>query len=199
MLLEPTCFRQKAMNGLDRDLCAPTRAIAVTATTNSPAVVEFCGSPSWAVNLPFYMKCALALIVGLALVWESAAWPTLIPLFTMMTVTLGIVVAIGFRAATTAQIRIVIDSVRMTMRYGILSRRVASVELYRVQNVECMSSWWERLMGFGTLVVESSDVNHPRWTLRGMPDVEALREWMNLAAIARRDAKGIREINMGRV
>jgi uncharacterized membrane protein YdbT with pleckstrin-like domain len=162
-------------------------------------VVEFCGSPSWAVNLPFYMKCALALIVGLALVWELAAWPTLIPLFTMMTVTLGIAVAIGFRAATTAQTRIVIDSVRMTMRYGILSRRVASVELYRVQNVECTSSWWERLMGFGTLVVESSDVNHPRWTLRGMPDVEALREWMNLAAIARRDAKGIREINMGRV
>jgi len=35
--------------------------------------------------------------------------------------------------------------------------------------------------------------------LRGMTDVEALREWMNLAAIARRDAKGIREVNMGRV
>ncbi|OTP68163.1 hypothetical protein PAMC26510_29690 [Caballeronia sordidicola] len=162
-------------------------------------MVEFQGSPSWAVNLPFYLKCALALIVGSVVVWESAAWPTLIPFFLLIAGTVGIAIAIGLRAATTAQTQIVIDSVRMTMRNGILSRRVASVEMYRVQNVECVSSWWERLMGVGTLVVESSDVNQPRWTLRGMPDVEVLREWMNLAAIARRDAKGIREVNIGRV
>jgi membrane protein YdbS with pleckstrin-like domain len=191
--------RLKLMNRFDTGCGTGVRAIAVPVGADDPTVVEFHGSPSWAVNLPFYLQCALALTVGLVLVWESAAWPTLIPLLALMVATLGIAVAIGLRAATTAQTHIVIDSVRMTMRYGILSRRVASVELYRVQNVECLISWWERLMGFGTLIVESSDVNHPRWTLRGMPDVEALREWMNLAAIARRDAKGIREVNMGRV
>jgi uncharacterized membrane protein YdbT with pleckstrin-like domain len=141
----------------------------------------------------------LALIIGLGIVWKSAAWPTLISFFILMAGTVGIAIAVGMRAASTAQTQIVIDSVRMTVRYGIVSRRVASVDMYRVQNVECVSSWWEQLMGFGTLIVESSDVNHPRWTLRGMPDVEALRESMNLAAIARRDAKGIREMNMGRV
>ncbi|WP_089166336.1 PH domain-containing protein [Caballeronia sordidicola] len=187
------------MKRTDHDFRPNVRAIAIPLSIDQPTVVEFHGSPSWAVNLPFYLKCALALIVGLVVVWESAAWPTLIPFFLLIAGAVGIAIAIGLRAATTAQTQIVIDSVRMTMRYGILSRRVASVEMYRVQNVECVSIWWERLMGFGTLVVESSDVNHPRWTLRGMPDVEALREWMNLAAIARRDAKGIREVNMGRV
>ncbi len=187
------------MKRTDHDLRSNVRAIAIPLSIDQPTVVEFLGSPNWAVNLPFYLKCALASIAGLAVVWKSAAWPTLIPFFLLIAGTVGIAIAIGLRAATTAQTQIVIDSVRMTMRYGILSRRVASVEMYRVQNVECVSSWWERLMGFGTLVVESSDVNHPRWTLRGMPDVEVLREWMNLAAIARRDAKGIREVNMGRV
>jgi membrane protein YdbS with pleckstrin-like domain len=187
------------MKRTDHDLRSNVRAIAIPLSIDQPTVVEFQGSPSWAVNLPFFLNCALALIVGLVVVWESAAWPTLIPFFLLIAETVGIAIAIGMRAATTAQTQIAIDSVRMTMRYGILSRRVASVEMYRVQNVECVSSWWERLMGFGTLVVESSDVNHPRWTLRGMPDVEALREWMNLAAIARRDAKGISEVNMGRV
>jgi membrane protein YdbS with pleckstrin-like domain len=187
------------MKRTDHDFRLNVHAIAIPLAIGQPTVVEFYGSPSWAVNLPFYLKCALALIVGVAVVWEFAAWPTLIPLFLLIAGTVGIAIAIGLRAATTAQTQIVIDSVRMTMRYGILSRRVASVEMYRVQNVECVSSWWKRLMGFGTLVVESSDGNHPRWTLRGMPDVEALREWMNLAAIARRDAKGIREVNMGRV
>jgi hypothetical protein len=187
------------MKRTDRDFCSNVLTNAIPLPIDQPTVVEFHGSPRWAVNLPFYLKCAFALIVGLAVVWESDAWPTLIPLLLLMAGTVGIAIAIGLRAATTAQTQIVIDSVRMTMRYGILSRRVASVEMYRVQNVECVSSWWERLMGFGTLVVESRDVNHPRWTLRGMPDVEALREWMNLAAIARRDTKGIREVNMGRV
>ncbi len=183
----------------DNDSASKVRAVANPSSTDQPIVVEFHGSPSWAINLPFYLKCALAVIVGLGIVWKSAAWPTLVPLFMLMAGTVAIAIAVGMRAASTARTQIVIDSVRMTMRYGILSRRVASVEMYRVQNVECVSSWWERLMGFGTLVVESSDVNHPRWTLRGMPDVEVLREWMNLAAIARRDAKGIREVNMGRV
>jgi Bacterial PH domain len=183
----------------DNDSASKVRAIANPSSTDQPIVVEFHGSPSWAINLPFYLKCALALIVGLGIVWKSAAWTTLVPLFTMIAGTVGIAIAVGMRAASTAQTQIVIDTVRMTMRYGIVSRRVASVELYRVQNVECVSRWWERLLGFGTLIVESSDVNHPRWTFRGIPDVEALREWINLAAIARRDARGIREVNMGRV
>jgi membrane protein YdbS with pleckstrin-like domain len=183
----------------DNDSASKVRAIANPSSTDQPIVVEFHGSPSWAINLPFYLKCALALIVGLGIVWRFAAWTTLVPLFMLMAGTVAIAIAVGMRAASTARTQIVIDSVRMTMRYGIVSRRVASVELYRVQNVECVSSWWERVLGFGTLIVESSDVNHPRWTLRGIPDVEALREWMNLAAIARRDAKGIREVNMGQV
>ena len=187
------------MKRTDHDFRSSVRAVAIPLSIDQPAVAEFHGSPSWAVNLPFYLKCALALIVALVAVGESAAWSTLIPFFLLIAGTVGIAIAIGLRAAITAQTQIVIDSVRMTMRYGVFSRRVASVEMYRVQNVECVSSWWERLMGFGTLVVESSDVNHPRWTLRGMPDVEVLREWMKLAAIARRDAKGIREVNMGRV
>lgn len=187
------------MNRFDDNFDSRSRTVAVPPTVEDPTVVEFHGSPTWAVNFPFYVQCALVLILGLVLVWELAAWSTLIPLFALMTGTIVMAVAICLRAATTAQTHIVIDSARMTMSYGILNRRVASVELYRVQNVECVSSWWERLIGFGTLIVESSDVNHPRWTLRGMPDVEALREWMNLAAIARRDAKGVREVNMGRV
>jgi membrane protein YdbS with pleckstrin-like domain len=187
------------INRTDNDFGNMACVFAGTASIDQPMVTEFQGPPCWAINLPFYVKCALALTVSSAIVWRFAAWPTLVPLFILMAGTVGIAIAVGMRAASTAQTQIVIDSVRMTMRYGILSRRVASVEMYRVQNVECVSSWWERLMGFGTLVVESSDVNHPRWTLRGIPDVEALREWMNLAAIARRDAKGIREVNMGRV
>ncbi len=45
------------------------RAVANPSSTDQPIVVEFHGSPSWAINLPFYLKCTLALIGGLGIVW----------------------------------------------------------------------------------------------------------------------------------
>ena len=59
--------------------------------------------------------------------------------------------------------------------------------------------WWLRPFGIGTVIALTSDSNNPHWRLPGMPDAEQLRDSLNLAAIALRDAKGIREVNMGRI
>ncbi len=161
--------------------------------------VVFLGSPNWAVNLPFFLKCGSVVVVATFAAFAALSVASPVPLVAAVVVLTAASGVAVLRVATTAYTEIMIDSVRLTYRTGILTRRVASVELYRVQNVECVSAWWERLLGFGTLVVESSDVNHPRWILCGMNNVEFLREWMNQAAIERRDVKGIREVNMGRV
>ena len=161
--------------------------------------VVFLGSPEWAVNLPFLLKCGCAAAVATCAAFGTLNLASPAPLVASLIALTAVCGMAALRVATTALTEIVIDSVRLTYRTGILTRRVASVEMYRVQNVECVSAWWERLLGFGTLIVESSDVNHPRWILRGMQNVEPLRQWMNQAAIERRDAKGIREVNMGRV
>ncbi|CAG9255259.1 hypothetical protein PCAR4_390089 [Paraburkholderia caribensis] len=49
------------------------------------------------------------------------------------------------------------------------------------------------------MIALTSDSNNPHWRLPGMRDAEQLRDSLNLAAIALRDAKGIREVNMGRI
>ncbi|MCP3707173.1 hypothetical protein M3I54_09300 [Paraburkholderia sp. CNPSo 3274] len=49
------------------------------------------------------------------------------------------------------------------------------------------------------MIVLTSDSNNPQWRLPGMRSAEQLRDELNIAAIALRDAKGIREVNMGRV
>jgi hypothetical protein len=59
--------------------------------------------------------------------------------------------------------------------------------------------WWQRPFGIGTVLVLTSDSNNPQWRLPGMRDAEHLRSELNRAAIALRDAKGIREVNMGRI
>jgi hypothetical protein len=49
------------------------------------------------------------------------------------------------------------------------------------------------------VIVLTKDSNNPQWRLPGMCNAEQLRDELNIAASALRDAKGIREVNMGRV
>ncbi|BFG81760.1 hypothetical protein PTKU46_97940 [Paraburkholderia terrae] len=51
----------------------------------------------------------------------------------------------------------------------------------------------------GSVIALIRDANNPHWWLRGMLDAERLRDSLNLAAIALRDANGFHEVNIGRV
>jgi hypothetical protein len=55
------------------------------------------------------------------------------------------------------------------------------------------------MFGIGAVVVMTSDSNNPVWRLPGMKGAEQLRSELNRAAIALRDVKGVRELNMGRI
>ncbi|MBK3786042.1 PH domain-containing protein [Paraburkholderia aspalathi] len=151
------------------------------------------------INLPLIMKCVLlAVLMTIAIVFVGSRgwilpWPVLIVL------PAGPFAVMAYRIGETEFTHIVIDGARLTWRGGLLTRRVASVELFRIQNVEAISTWWQRGLGFGTLVIESSDANHPLWILPGMPDAELMRDALNRRALALRDARGIREFNVGRV
>ncbi|CAL8479591.1 protein of unknown function (plasmid) [Caballeronia sp. S22] len=56
-----------------------------------------------------------------------------------------------------------------------------------------------RRCGIGAVVVMTGDSNNPAWHRPGMKYAEQLRDDLNRAAIALRDLKGDREVNMGRV
>jgi uncharacterized membrane protein YdbT with pleckstrin-like domain len=159
----------------------------------------FGGPPVWMVNLPYFLARALGgialMIVGylFARIGVDAAW-------SVVSVCEGILgLTVLARVIETRLKLLIVDSERMTYRRGVFTRVTGSVELYRIQTVECTSTLWERILGFGTLVVYSSDANHPYWEIPGIRRVDEKRFLLNRAAIALRDAKGIREINMGRV
>jgi membrane protein YdbS with pleckstrin-like domain len=159
----------------------------------------FKGSPVWMVNLPYVAKCG-AIAVALCLVAYVAfahGWPFV---WQVLVAALALLcMAAAIRVLRTSLIEIEIDRERVTVRTGAFTRRTSSVELYRIQTVESRSAWWQRMLGFGTLIIYSSDVQHPSCAIAGMADVENRRVMLTRAAIALRDAKGIREVNMGRV
>jgi uncharacterized membrane protein YdbT with pleckstrin-like domain len=164
--------------------------------------IAFDRAPVWLVNLPVFLRdiVLLLLMIFAAAFAASRQHPSpWIVSFSLVAALIWILSTLAYRVVSTACTRIIIDNERLTWREGILERRVISVELYRIQNVEARMAWWQRLAGFGTLIIESSDAAYPTWVLPGIPDVDGLREALIRYAIAMREVKGVREINTGKV
>ncbi|CAD6560714.1 hypothetical protein LMG24235_07034 [Paraburkholderia sabiae] len=160
--------------------------------------VIFSGTPSQVVNLPAYLKgIAGAISVFVAYVYAATRRPVpwYAPLIALLLIAASVVLAY-LRTATT---EIIIDTARITCRQGIFSRRVESLELFCIQDVTSLHPWWQRPFGIGTVIALTSDSNNPHSRLPGMRGAEHLRDSLDRAAIALRDAKGIREVNMGRI
>ncbi|MGB8415892.1 hypothetical protein [Paraburkholderia sp.] len=108
----------------------------------APGVI-FSGTPSQVVNLPTYIKGGFgAIVVFAAYLYALTRWPVpwFVPVVALLAIAAGVVVAY----LRTAYTEIIIDTARLTCRQGILSRRVQSLELFRIQDV---TSWRVDLAG----------------------------------------------------
>ena len=160
--------------------------------------VIFQRTPSQLINLPAFIKGALAILaIGIGFGYASTQWPA--PLFIPVLAVLLVLGGIGLAYLQVKFTEFEIDVERITCREGIFNRTVQSVELFRIQDVTSVHPWWQRMFGIGAVVVMTSDSNNPVWRLPGMKEAEQLRNELNSAAIALRDVKGVREVNMGRV
>ncbi|HGO6126558.1 PH domain-containing protein [Burkholderia cepacia] len=159
--------------------------------------VWYDASPCWMVNLPqFLTAAATAGLIGFVSVLLSAYTPFWPFGFALMLIP----VAIAANAAVdAAAMHVVIDPARVTVKTGIAVRRTASVELYRLVNVDAVTAWWQRPLGFGTLILETSDAYRPVWVLPGVRNVEFMREVLTRQTLELRIARGVREVNMGRL
>ncbi|MGC4122770.1 MAG: PH domain-containing protein [Myxococcales bacterium] len=59
---------------------------------------------------------------------------------------------------------------RVILKLGVLSRKTEYLELYRVTDLEVEEPLFERMLGYGRLVVTSSDRNEAKLVLRGIKD-----------------------------
>ncbi|MGH8837588.1 MAG: PH domain-containing protein, partial [Actinomycetes bacterium] len=82
----------------------------------------------------------------------------------------------------------VITNKRLILRTGVLSRSGHDVPLNRINDVAFAHSFWERLLGCGTLVVESAG-ERGQLTLHDIPRVEEVqRDLYELVNYGRSDA-----------
>jgi uncharacterized membrane protein YdbT with pleckstrin-like domain len=84
---------------------------------------------------------------------------------------------------------------RIRLHRGVLSRRIDSIELYRIKDATFIQSLLMRLVGIGDVVLITSDTDTPRLVIHGVPNAEHLREQIIQATDQIRDVKGVREID----
>lgn len=65
---------------------------------------------------------------------------------------------------------------RIILKVGILSRKTEYLELYRVTDLEVEEPLMERMLGYGRLVIHSTDRNEAKLVLRGIKGPDALAD-----------------------
>jgi uncharacterized membrane protein YdbT with pleckstrin-like domain len=152
------------------------------------------GTPSQLRNAGLYSLCVVMLVVllvtsnglhGKVGPWWGPLVLLVIPVFVALK-----------RFLQTACERITLTDQRLILRRGVLSRTTDYVELYRVKDSNFTQPFAERLVGLGTIRLRTTQDSAPVVLLPGMRSPEALWNQIRGLVEARRDAKGVREVDM---
>jgi uncharacterized membrane protein YdbT with pleckstrin-like domain len=91
--------------------------------------------------------------------------------------------------------RFELTSQRLRITRGVLNQTCDEVELYRVKDVLVERKWWMRILGLGSLHLETSDRSLPNITIPAIPDAINLRESLRKEVESLRDKKRVRELD----
>lgn len=59
---------------------------------------------------------------------------------------------------------------RLFVYRGLVSRKVEELELFRVRDIDVIQNFWERILGYGRMMVYSTDATTPKFEVVGMAD-----------------------------
>ena len=144
------------------------------------------GSPSQWLNIwPFTgaLLLAIGLIVG-GLFFPPAFIALLIPL------------AYAVWKYLSVRTRVFeLTSERLRVTSGVINQKIEEIELYRVKDTQMIRSWWMRLTGLASIVLETSDRGLPNLTIPAVHGGLELREQLRQQVELVRDLKRVREMD----
>lgn len=102
-----------------------------------------------------------------------------------------------WRALITKNTRYVLTDQRLKNTRGVFNRMTDDLELYRVKDTLFQQTFWQRMAGIGDIVLSTSDTTTPTVVLADIKDAEGVRERVRGLVEQRRDAKRVRELDVG--
>ncbi len=147
------------------------------------------GSPSQWLNIwPF----TGAVIVSVCLV-IAAFFPPLWP-FALPALLLPLVYMLWkYLSVRTKVFELTTQRLRVTT--GIINQKIEEIELYRVKDTQMIRTWWMRLTGLASIVLETSDRGLPSLTIPAVRGGLELREQLRKQVEIMRDQKRVREMD----
>ncbi len=144
--------------------------------------------PSNWCRFPTYFFCLLlaagicvgAILMEEPLIYAGVALPILIAL--------GAFIAVKSTRYKLTEQRLFVDE-------GILTRVSDELELYRVKDLTVIRPFFLRLVGRGSILLHTSDKTHPRLYLRGIRDLDSVRDQIRQLVELWRERKHVREVD----
>ena len=94
--------------------------------------------------------------------------------------------------------RYVLTNERLKISRGVFNRTIEDIELYRIKDTRLTQTFLQRMVKLGDVELGTSDASSSTVRLASLPDAEAVRDTLRGLVEARRDAKGVRELDVGR-
>jgi len=85
-----------------------------------------------------------------------------------------------------------LTSQRIQIEKGIFSKKMSTVELYRVDDFDVEFPFNMRIMGYGQLRIRSSDRETPDITLKGIKDITQIYEALRESNLLERERRGVK-------
>ena len=95
------------------------------------------------------------------------------------------------------QSRYRISNYRIDYERGLLGKKIETLELWHVDDIEFQQSFFDRLMGVGNITVFSADKTNPKLELRGLPNPRPLFESLKQRVIAVKRQRGVIKMDIG--
>lgn len=110
--------------------------------------------PHWVFFAPHLVALLGSLVVGVVVLVNVEDAP--IVYFAVAVLILGCLIAFGSRYSTWATTHFVVTGERVIHREGLIHKKGSSIPLDRVNTVDFSQTLWERMIGFGDLMIESA-------------------------------------------
>lgn len=121
--------------------------------------------------------------------WPNAGW------FALGVLVLPLPWAI-WKYVSTRCTKLTLTTERLRIQSGVFSKVIEEVELYRVKDTELTRSFWQRLVGLGTISLVTSDATAKDFRLANIKDAEQVRELIRGKVEIVRRARGVRELDV---
>jgi hypothetical protein len=165
-----------------------------------PEEIYYQGSPLVRGQLGKVILWALIGIVLIAtpFIWASLQkdhqWPHWI--VTTACIVLGLVF-LCIPVLIVKSLRYRISNYRIDFERGIFGKKIDTLELWHVEDIRFEQSFFDRIMGVGSLTVISHDDTTPKLTMIGLPNPRPLFETLKQRVIAVKRQRGVVKMDIG--